>query len=97
MTARVVNMRDGDCDVFIGRPSKWGNPFYISEHCTRELAVKRHADWIVKQPRLMAALHELQGKTLGCYCAPNACHGDILAKLANELPKEAGDTEGHGL
>jgi len=26
----------------------------------------------------------LRGKILGCYCAPLACHGDILARIANE-------------
>ena len=30
------------------------------------------------------AKKELKGKTLGCFCAPKACHGDILLALANE-------------
>ena len=38
-----------------------------------------------EQPELLAALPELAGKTLGCWCAPKACHGDVLARLAAEL------------
>jgi hypothetical protein len=30
------------------------------------------------------AKRELKGKVLGCWCSPKACHGDILAKIANE-------------
>ena len=29
----------------------------------------------------MNDLHELEGKTLGCWCKPEKCHGDILIKL----------------
>jgi hypothetical protein len=35
------------------------------------------------QPDLMARLPELKGKVLGCWCAPEACHGDILSEFAN--------------
>ena len=34
-------------------------------------------------PELLKAIPELKGKRLGCYCAPQSCHGDILAELAN--------------
>jgi hypothetical protein len=33
----------------------------------------------------MAALPELKGRVLGCWCAPLACHGDVLAQLANDF------------
>ena len=69
--------------VYIGRPSKWGNPFVIGKECTREEAIFMYENWILKQPELMAALHELRGKTLLCYCAPLECHGDVLAWLAD--------------
>lgn len=29
-------------------------------------------------------LLELEGKNLGCWCKPEACHGDILVKLIDE-------------
>lgn len=75
-------------DVYIGRPSKWGNPFEIGRDGTREEVIARYHEWILEQPQLMAALPELRGKVLGCWCHPNACHGDVLARLA-ELPTEA--------
>jgi Domain of unknown function (DUF4326) len=39
--------------------------------------------WIVRQPALMAALHELRGKDLVCWCASEHCHADVLIELAN--------------
>jgi hypothetical protein len=80
---RVVHCKREPFDVYIGRPSKWGNPFFLRAGMTRKAVIQQYADWIVTQPRLMAALPELHGKTLGCWCAPKACHGDVLLKLAN--------------
>lgn len=34
---------------------------------------------------LLNDLHELKGKTLGCFCSPLACHGDVLVELVNQL------------
>jgi hypothetical protein len=45
--------------------------------------IERHERWLLTQPALLAALPELAGRTLGCWCAPRACHGDVLARLAN--------------
>lgn len=84
---RVVHCKREPYDVYIGRPSKWGNPFsHIpgKGECqvpTREDAVECYRRWIMTQPQLLADLHELQGKVLGCWCAPQACHGDVLADL----------------
>lgn len=82
MSDRVVH-RNQPHDVYIGRPSKWGNPFVIGVHGTREEVIAKYEEWIQTQPELLAALPELRGKTLGCFCAPLPCHGDVLAKLAN--------------
>ena len=87
MNTRVAHMRDKNKAagqaVYIGRPSKWGNPFVIGKDGTRDDVIRKFENWILKQPELMAALHELRGKTLLCFCAPNACHGDVLACLAD--------------
>lgn len=82
---RVVNLYDGaPYDVFVGRPSKWGNPFALRPNITRESAVKNFARYILEKPELLAAVGpELKGKTLGCYCAPLLCHGMVLARLAD--------------
>jgi hypothetical protein len=79
----VVHCKRAAHDVYIGRPSKWGNPFVIDRDGTRDDVIARYEAWLLEQPELLAALPELAGKTLGCWCAPHACHGDVLARLAN--------------
>lgn len=78
---KVVNCRKEKYDVYIGRGSKWGNPFRIGIDGTRAEVLKKYRNWIVNQSKLMTSLHELEGKVLGCYCKPKACHGDILKEL----------------
>jgi hypothetical protein len=80
---RVVHCKRAKFDVYIGRPSKWGNPFVLGRDGSRDQVIASYEGWIKKQPKLVAALPELQGKTLGCWCAPAACHGDVLVRLAN--------------
>lgn len=72
--------------VYVGRPSKWGNPFPLRDRLSeRERAevIGRYRAWVCDQPHLMAALPELRGKDLVCWCAPALCHGDVLLELAN--------------
>tara|TARA_R110002020_G_scaffold161540_4_gene346751 strand:- start:150 stop:407 length:258 start_codon:yes stop_codon:yes gene_type:complete len=80
---QVVNKYRDSYDVYIGRGSKWGNPFRIGIDGTREDVIKQYRDWIQTQPYLLNSLEELRGKTLGCFCSPQACHGDILVELLN--------------
>ena len=87
MATTVVNIRRAKCDVYIGRGSKWGNPFsHIGTELTRAEVIRGYEEWLNSQPDLLAALPELKGKILGCYCKPLACHGDVLARLADEVP-----------
>lgn len=81
---KVVHKREHH-DVYIGRPSKWGNPFIIGRDGTREEVIAKYEVWLKNNAELMAALPELKGKTLGCWCAPRACHGDVLLRLANSV------------
>jgi hypothetical protein len=81
----VVHCKKEPHDVYIGRPSKWGNPFTIGRDGTREEVIAKYREWIKSQPRLLADLHELEGKVLGCWCSPQACHGDVLSELAEDL------------
>ncbi len=69
--------------IYIGRGSKWGNPFRIGPDGDRETVIVRHAAWLREQHHLLRALDELRGKDLVCFCAPRACHGDLLRRLAN--------------
>jgi hypothetical protein len=79
----VVHCKRFRFDVYIGRPSKWGNPFSMKNEQDRANVIQQYEEWIMQQPHLLAALPELRGKTLGCWCAPRACHGDVLVRLAN--------------
>jgi hypothetical protein len=83
MTKTTVVHRKRPHDVYIGRPSKWGNPFVIGRDGDRETVIARYRHWVTTQPDLMASIGELRGKRLGCFCSPLACHGDVLAELAD--------------
>jgi hypothetical protein len=80
---KVVHCKRSAHDVYVGRPTKWGNPFVIGKDGNRDQVIAKYEAWIKTRPELMRALPELKGKVLACWCAPEACHGDVLAKLAN--------------
>jgi hypothetical protein len=83
MTKLVVHCKQSKYDVYIGRPGPYGNPFEIGKDGTREEVVEKYAEWVLTQPELLATIKtELKNKTLGCWCAPKLCHGDILVELA---------------
>jgi len=81
-------MREGD--VYIGHrnnryglpESIWANPHY-KDDCSQEEKVERFEAYLKKRPDLLAQLHALKGKRLACWCKPKACHGDVLARLAD--------------
>ena len=80
---RVVNLKTSEYDVYIGRGSRYGNPFRIGIDGTRKEVIAKYKQWIETQPDLLDSLHELEGKRLGCFCSPQACHGDVLVELIN--------------
>ena len=81
----VLNKRNSSKGVYIGRPSKWGNPFVIGADGSRADVVRKFEEYLKSNPMLMeAAKKELKGKDLVCFCAPLACHGDVLSRIANE-------------
>ena len=77
----VVNERTEEFDVYIGRGSKWGNPFKIGPDGNRIEVIDKYKQWIKTKPNLLKCLPELDGKRLGCFCKPQSCHGDVLAEL----------------
>lgn len=85
---RVVHCKKSHYDIYIGRPSIWGNCFEIGKDGTREEVIEKYENWIRQQPDLLAKLCSLKGKTLGCWCKPKKCHGDILIKLVKEFCNE---------
>lgn len=89
---RVVHCKIATFDVYIGRPSKWGNPFSHLKDKTRaiyvvksrQIAIEKYEEWIFQRPELLDAIKaELKGKVLGCWCKPASCHGDVLARMAD--------------
>lgn len=75
--------------VYIGRPSKWGNPFVIGEHGTRFEVIQKYEEYLLNSPELMSCIvKELRGKDLVCFCAPHPCHGHVLMKHANCVLRE---------
>ena len=87
---RVVHCKKEPFDVYVGRGSKWGNPYSHKEGTlaeevvdSRSEAVKKYEEYLLNNEELMSSLSELKGKTLGCWCKPKSCHGDILLKYAN--------------
>lgn len=87
----VVNVKTAPYDLYIGRAnatyglaqSKWHNPFKLEREQDRAIVLARYRIWLLNQPALMRDLHELRGLRLACWCSPKACHGDVLAELAN--------------
>ena len=70
----VVHCKKEKYDVYIGRPSKWGNPFVIGKDGTREEVIEKYREYILNKPELLKDLAELKGKILGCWCSPFNCH-----------------------
>lgn len=81
---RVLNKRDGGVGTYIGRPSKWGNPFVIGKDGTREEVIEQYETW-ARQRFDREDLMELAGNNLVCWCAPLPCHGDVLVELVEEM------------
>ena len=79
----VVHCKTSKYDVYIGRPSMWGNPFILGRDGTRIEVVERYRIYLHSKPELMDKILSLRGKVLGCWCSPHACHGDVLAELAD--------------
>jgi hypothetical protein len=69
--------------AYIGRGSKWGNPFVIGRDGDRATVIAKYERYLRQRHDLLRALDELRGKHLVCFCAPLACHGDLLLRLAS--------------
>lgn len=81
---RVVHVKRDRYDVYIGRPGPWGNPLQMGKEFTRSECIEHYKRYMAFRPDLRSkARKELRGKVLGCWCAPRACHGDVLLEIAN--------------
>lgn len=97
MTTTVVNRRKEPEDVYIGRGSPFGNPYSHTKSdfntivvSSREIAIELYELWLTTDQVLPGwskpttdQIKALRGKRLGCFCRPQRCHGDVLARLAD--------------
>ncbi len=85
---KVYNKRDTNIPadaVYVGRHTVFGNPFVIGWDGTREEVIAKFKNHLLSNPQLMQRVkQELKGKSLICWCAPAACHADVLMHYANE-------------
>jgi hypothetical protein len=81
---KIVNLKyNRDC-IKIDRSTIFGNPFRIGIDGDREEVIKKYEEWIMKDKQEILRnkmKKELKGKTLGCWCKPLSCHGDIIIKI----------------
>jgi hypothetical protein len=82
MATRVVNIRTAPCDVYIGRPGPFGNPYVIGSDGDRDEVIRKFRMYFYQRlkidPEFKTKVEALRGRTLGCYCAPLSCHGDVI-------------------
>lgn len=82
---RTKGWRMPEGAVYVGRPSRWGNPFVIAPSETREEAIEDYGCWITSIPESLHAVQTLlRGKDLACWCPlDQPCHADVLLEIAN--------------
>jgi len=80
----VVDCKKDKYDVYIARPSKFGNPYRIGPDGDRKEVIEKYRTWLLQQPDLMSEIADLHGKTLGCWCRPYSCHGDVILEVAEQ-------------
>ena len=81
-----------DENVYVGRSTrivqvaKWGNPFKLNKNNSRQQVLDLYKKYVLSEKELTESLSELAGKVLGCHCAPDLCHAEVLHKLAGNTP-----------
>lgn len=90
---KVINLlRREPYDIYIGRAGHgkdgyFGNPFQIGIDGTREEVIEKFRvyfyDRVANDQEFNRRLMALEGKTLGCFCKPATCHGDIIAEYVD--------------
>jgi hypothetical protein len=80
-------------DIYIGREfrnfpgSAWANPFHISSRESRDTVLDKYEIYIEQRIDMgeVNISDLLNAKRLGCWCSPERCHGDYLAKKIEQL------------
>jgi|SRR6478609_2636552 len=99
ITPVLVNRHKGEFDIYIGRGSKWGNPFPEdkAKGHTRQIVVEMYRDYLYTGLENgtfeIDDFLELSGLRIGCSCAPLVCHGDVIIEVFNTIVEMLNDAE----
>ena len=86
---KVVNLKHAKYDQYIGRAGHghdgyFGNPFGVGIDGNREECIQKYREYfhrkLLVDNTFAKRIHELKDKTLGCFCKPKPCHGDVIAE-----------------
>jgi hypothetical protein len=93
--ARVINKHAEPqaLGTYVGRPSRWGNPFEIGKDGTREEVIEKYRLWLwqqIKSDRGAQLLADLGDSDLICWCAPKPCHADVLLRALEWVRSQSG-------
>lgn len=98
---RVVNIRKESCDVYIGRAGHgkdgyFGNPFRLDAEMARGGTLESYRKYFYHRlstdEEFRGRIGELRGKTLGCFCKPNPCHGDVIKEYMDRMEGRTDET-----
>lgn len=89
---RVVNVKHArrGSYAYIGRPGSLGNPFVMHRESDRARVIDEFREWfyikVEHDPEFREMVLALKGQDLGCWCAPRACHGDVILEWLEAQP-----------
>ena len=85
---RTTGWRKPEGAIVVARPTRWGNPYIVSEQQTREQAVDNFRQALVEgrlQNSVEDVREQLVGQNLACWCPlEQPCHADVLLEIANQ-------------
>ena len=95
----VGNKKHGACGIYVGRPSPLGNPFPLHNETDRAAVIRHYEDWLAEQlldpcsaasseMSRLATLARKQDICPVCFCAPKACHADIIKRTIEAINRK---------
>lgn len=80
--------------IYIGRGSKWGNPYHIGKDGTREEVIEKYKWYLIKQIKngnvTIEELADMYDVDMVCFCKPLPCHGDVIQDFAKVAARKLG-------
>jgi hypothetical protein len=88
----VINRRNQKGGFYVGRPTILGNPYELGIDGERAEVIGKYRLWLAKtlmhdspQRQTLEHLAELLNGgmmlALSCWCAPHACHADVIKEV----------------